>query len=224
MEKSRVYITGIAGFIGSTLAYKLHNEGYHVDGIDDLSSSDGSNVEDAPFCWEYGDFVNSKVDTDVIIHLAANSNAMDTDMEAVMDNNYYKTTKFFSNNSDKKLIFASTFLANLPRQNPYARSKHLVEEYLRATTFNYTVLRFSNVYGPNQADWGPEPNVLASWKKLYNEGKPIRIDGDGTQQRDFIHVDDVCEAIKLAIEKPSVRSNIPICTGHQVTINELMEF
>lgn len=223
MEKSRVYITGIAGFIGSTLAYKLHNEGYHVDGIDDLSSSDGSNVEDAPFCWEYGDFVNSSVDTDVIIHLAANTNAMDSDEDDMIDNNYKKSTIFIKENSDKRFIVASTCLSDLPYQNPYAKSKYLLEVYLRFTTFDYTILRFGNVYGPNQRDWGPEPNVLAAWRKAVSEGKPIRIDGDGKQVRDFIHVDDVCEAIKLSIEKDVSRENISICTGHQVSINELAD-
>jgi UDP-glucose 4-epimerase len=223
MSKS-VYITGIAGFIGSTFAKRLVSEGYEVSGIDNLSGSDGSNLENASFAWEFGDFGGiNDVNADVIVHLAAKTNARDYS-ENMIEENYFKTTGLLSRNADKRFIFASTCLVEYPQLNEYASSKYLAETYIQTFDSDYAILRFSNVYGPNQRDWGTEPNVLAAWRKARLDNQPIRIDGTGDQVRDFIHVDDVCEAIKLTIETPNAtKVTLPICTGKQVSIRELAE-
>ena len=220
-----VYITGIAGFIGSTLAKRLHSEGYEVIGIDNLSGSDGSNLEGVDFAWEVGDFDKvNKVRADVIVHLAAMTNARDFDEEKMREENYVKTRKLVAKNPDKRIIFASTCLEAKPELNFYASYKHLASHYIEEFNGDYVILKFGNVFGPNQRDWGEEPNVLAAWKKAVEEGKPIRIDGDGSQVRDFIHVDDVCEAIQKTIERPNVtKEKISICTGTQYSIREAAE-
>lgn len=220
----KIYITGIAGFIGSTLAKKLHNEGYDVTGIDNFSGSDGSNLEGVDFAWELGDFGGiNNVQADVIVHLAAKTNAREYS-DNMMEENYFKTTSLVSRNADKRFIFASTCLVEYPQLNQYANSKYLAEAYIQTFDSDYAILRFSNVYGPNQRDWGTEPNVLAAWRKARLDNQPIRIDGTGDQVRDFIHVDDVCEAIKLTIENPTVtKVTLPICTGKQISIRELSE-
>ena len=223
-NKPNVYITGIAGFIGSTLAKKLHNEGYEVTGIDNLSGSDGSNLEGVDFTWEVGDIKNVReVSADTIVHLAAITNARNSNADEMLKVNFEYTTKLFNFNYDKKFIFASTCLVAIPYLNGYAESKLNSEVYFQEWSSNYTILRFSNVYGPNQRDWGEEPNVLAAWRKAALNNEPIRIDGDGTQVRDFIHVDDICEAIKLSIEKNCNEETFTICTGRQHTIRELAD-
>jgi len=224
MSKS-VYITGIAGFIGSTLAKKLHSEGYEVSGIDNLSFSDGSNLEGTDIVWEVGDFDNvDNIRADTIIHLAAITCARYDNVTEMFEVNYRKSESLVQKFQNKRIIFASTCLTDLPYTNAYAESKYEAELYFTVAHDNNMILRFANVYGDNQRDWGPEPNVLASWKKAVREGKPIRIDGTGKQTRDFIHVDDVCQAITNTIERTDIYGlTIPICTGTQYSINELAE-
>jgi UDP-glucose 4-epimerase len=220
-----VYITGIAGFIGSTLAKYLYDDGYKVTGCDNLSYSDGSNLEGVSFPWELADCAKVEgIKADTIVHLAASTNATNTDRDEMMKENFDATMKLVNRYPDKRFIFASTCLVELPTQNLYATSKHLAETYIKAFDGDYVILRFGNVYGPNQRDWGPEPNVLAAWKKAVADGETLKITGDGKQSRDFIHVDDICEGIRATIAHPFVsKETIPLCTGVQHTINSLAE-
>jgi UDP-glucose 4-epimerase len=220
-----VYITGIAGFVGSTLAKSLRAEGYSVTGCDNLSLSDGSNLEGVDVCWEVADFADvENIEADTIVHLAALTNARSSDKDSMIQENYMHTTLLRARNPNKRFIFASTCLVAMPHLNAYARSKYLAESYLTAFGEDYVILRFGNVYGPNQRDWGEEPNVLAAWKKARAEGENLRIDGDGNQTRDFIHVSDVCDGIRQSIANKYVKAEtIALCTGKQHSINELRE-
>lgn len=85
--------------------------------------------------------------------------------------------------------------------NPYAASKAAAEMYVNAYRHSYglktIITRCNNVYGPNQY---PE-KLIPKFIKLLNENKKCTIHGDGSSLRSFIHVNDVCSAVDLILEK-----------------------
>lgn len=94
--------------------------------------------------------------------------------------------------------------------SPYAASKaasdHLVRSYGHTYGLPYTITNCSNNYGPYQF---PEKLIpLMILNAL--EGKPLPVYGDGQQIRDWLHVDDHCEAIQLVLTKGVVGSTYNI--------------
>jgi UDP-glucose 4-epimerase len=86
---------------------------------------------------------------------------------------------------------------------PYGVSKHTVEHYLFMYRANYGLsflaLRYPNVYGPRQDPRG-EAGVVAIFTGRMLADQPVIINGDGTQQRDFVYVTDCARANVLALE------------------------
>jgi UDP-glucose 4-epimerase len=80
------------------------------------------------------------------------------------------------------------------------------------------VLRFANVYGPYSAH---KQSVIAQFLQDILAGRSITIDGDGQQTRDFIYVNDLCHAIRLALESEVAGEVFQIATGVETSIREL---
>jgi UDP-glucose 4-epimerase len=215
----KVFITGIAGFIGSTLADTLILNGHTVTGCDDLSLGKAESVNHS-INWEQKNCRDlTNIDADVVVHLAAQSCARWPDDDFIWENNVV-TTALLKQVWDGPMVFASTNVAAHPSYGAYAGSKWACEQILP----NATKLRLANVYGPRQRDWGSEPGVLASWQKAEKAGDPIRIDGDGSQTRDFIHVFDVARAFQMACESGGADgSTVDICTGVQTSVKDLAD-
>ena len=215
----KVYVTGIAGFIGSTVAKQLASAGHEVSGCDDLSMGRADNVP-ADIAWVEADCRQlDALNADVLVHLAAMACARWPDDNEVWQRNLAATAHLARIHAGR-MVFASTCVAPNPLLGAYAGSKWACENILP----DATICRFGNVYGPRQRDWGPEPGVLAAWQKAEAAGEPIRIDGDGTQTRDFIHVDDVAHALCLAVENSAADGQtIDICTGTQTAVIDLAD-
>jgi len=214
----RVYITGIAGFIGSTVAVQLKEQGHDVTGCDDLSSGSMANVTPA-IRWQVKDIADlDHVNADAVIHLAAISSARHPDTDLMWRTNLAATAHLLRI-TECRMVFASTCVAPNPLLGAYAGSKWSAEKLV---TQQGVALRFGNVYGPKQRDWGDEPCVMAAWQKATRDGKPLRMDGGGSQTRDFIHVDDVARAIGLAVDTPAADGQVlDICTGVQTSIKDV---
>jgi len=215
----KVYVTGIAGFIGSTVAHKLLSAGHEVTGCDDLSMGDKDNVPTGA-SWDRKDCRDlNAIDADVVVHLAAMACARWPNDQEIWDRNVMATAHL-RDTFKGRIVFSSTCVAADPTLGAYAASKYACENILP----NATRFRFANVYGPKQRDWGPEPGVLAAWKKAEAAGGPIRIDGDGRQTRDFIHVDDVARAVVLACGTDKGDGHtLDVCTGIQTPVIELAD-
>jgi UDP-glucose 4-epimerase len=140
-----------------------------------------------------------------------------------------------------KIIFSSTGGAiygevaeekgadeNHPQEpiSPYAITKRAAEMYLHSYMVNYgikyTVLRYSNVYGPRQDPLG-EAGVIAIFcgKMLKNEQPTIF--GDGKQLRDYVFVKDVAEGNLLVLKKGD-NQIFNIGTGVGTSVNELFAY
>lgn len=157
---------------------------------------------------------------DVIVHLAANTGVQPSLRDPVMDMecnvvglvNYLEAAR---HNGVGSFVFASSS-APIGRAeppvtektvcrpiSPYGASKLAGEAYCSAYHGSYglktVALRFSNVYGPLSVRKG---SVVALFIRQALAGEPWIINGDGTQTRDFIHIDDIVSALVAAAHSP----------------------
>lgn len=215
-----ILITGGAGFIGSHLADALLSQGHKVTIIDNLSSGTKEFIPAGAHFIEKDiredlSSVFSENHFDVIYHEAAQTlvpvsiknPAYDADENIMGLLNILECARTYG---VKKIIFSSS--AAVYGENPalplkedeipapesfYGLTKWMTEKYLQLYQkiygLSYTILRYSNVYGPRQGAHG-EGGVIYIFAKALSEGKPITIFGDGTQTRDFISVHDIVSA------------------------------
>jgi UDP-glucose 4-epimerase len=138
----------------------------------------------------------------------------------------------------RKFVFASTGgavygnPAELPATercaalplDPYGASKLACESYLYTYKQNfgldYCVLRYANVYGPRQNADG-EAGVVAIFTKAMLAGRPVTINGDGRQSRDFVYVGDVAAANVAASQYGSGIYNVG--TGRPTDIETIAQ-
>lgn len=96
----------------------------------------------------------------------------------------------------------------LQPKSEYGVSKLVGEEYVKAFAkefgLNYTIIRFFNVYGPNQSAKFVMPLFIDD--AILN--RPLRIYGDGSQIRSFCHVEDAVKGIELAMFKKAADKQI----------------
>jgi UDP-glucose 4-epimerase len=109
--------------------------------------------------------------------------------------------------------------------SPYGASKLAGEGYCSAYWHTFSVptvvLRFGNVYGPGSTH---KASVVAKFIKAAVSGQPLEIYGDGRQTRDFIYVDDLVRAVKLAATvKAASGETFQIATNSETTVGELVE-
>ena len=224
----KVLVTGGAGFIGSTVADLLIDNGHDVHILDDLSTGFEKNINPAAV-FHHLDINSSeafnvlqKGDFDILCHHAAQMDVRRSVREPVFDAevNIVGTIRLLEacrTGGVKRVVYASTGGAvygepeTIPVSeshaiNPichYGVSKHTVEHYLFLYRYLYSldfvILRYPNVYGPRQNPLG-EAGVTAIFTLAYLENRPPRINGDGKQLRDYVHAKDVAMANLMAMD------------------------
>jgi len=111
--------------------------------------------------------------------------------------------------------------------SPYALQKAQNEQYaaLYDRLFNVRslALRYFNVYGPRQDPQSLYSGVISRFLARYQQGDSLTVFGDGSQLRDFIHVEDVARANCLALES-SASGILNIATGVPETLNQLLSY
>lgn len=114
--------------------------------------------------------------------------------------------------------------------NPYSFQKYEVEKYfeLIATRYplDYITLRYFNPYGPRSFNpknkFNAYSSVVGIFFNKFQEGKPLLVTGDGSQKRDFIHINDVAEANYLAaVYYTKLNTAFNIGNGSTLSILEL---
>ena len=182
---------------------------------------------------------------EAVLHQGACSDTMQTDGRYVMENNYAYTKALFEWCQDEEvpLIYASSAAVYGPGRefgetrehedplNVYAYSKFLFDQYVRkrleGRTAQVAGLRYFNVYGPNEAHKGRMASVaFHAFNQFRAEGRVklfVGSDGygDGEQQRDFVHVDDVVGVNLWLIEKREVSGIFNCGTGRAQTFNDV---
>lgn len=247
--RMRVLITGGAGFIGHNLAIRLKNNGFEVSVLDSLERSTVLAVkrleETGVPLTRVGvtDMDNVKGalrGVDVVVHAAAYTDVAESMERPVLylDKNVLGTASV-AEASLKKGVGLFIYLSSaavygdpvrLPvdenhptdPSSPYGLSKLMGEDAVRFFSrlgLRYVVLRLFNVYGPGQN--AAYAGVITRFMERVRKGLPPVVYGDGEQTRDFIHVDEVAEAVELAAGTQHVNEVFNIGSGSPVRIREL---
>lgn len=204
----KVLVTGCSGYIGSHLCKMLAND-YIVDGLD-------INDPIIPINKFYKLDIRKKLDIkepySAVIHLAALVNVGQSEKDPISyyDTNITGTVNTFSIPTDN-FIFASTGAAVNPK-SVYGMSKRAaeqcVQQHMNKHHVDYTIFRFYNVIGSDSIEPTNMDGLMYNLLQAPNRGW-FMIFGtdydtpDGTCVRDYVHVNEICHAISLAIEKHS---------------------
>ena len=244
----KILVTGGAGFIASHIVDAYIKAGHKVVVIDNLSTGNLRNLNKKAIFYrvdirdsERVNAIMKKERPEVINHHAAFISVSESarDPLSAYDANVLGTINLLVNAKGvKKFIFASTGGAlyaggqKLPATensriappSPYGMSKYLAEEaikmYAGQLGFSYTILRYSNVYGPRQNPHG-EAGVVAIFSERMIAGQPVTI-YNAKATRDYVFVGDVVSANGKSLTR-GAGETMNIGTGKETTNKMLFE-
>ena len=240
-------ITGGAGFIGSHITKTLVEQGHNVTILDNLNTGKEKNLEliKEKINFVKGDIRDNKlleeimVDTDGVFHQAALASVQDSfskpdeyhDVNVNGTENILKLAK----KNDFKVVYASSSSVygnpeKIPIEesdsknpiNPYAETKLRKEELaVKYSKIGVKVigLRYFNVFGKGQSK--EYAGVLKLFLERIRDGLPPKINGDGTQFRDFVFVGDVAEANIMSMKSEVNHEFFNVGTNTSITILDL---
>ena len=226
----KILVTGSSGYIGRHLLDVLPN--YYTVGLDRAFKPQSADkfilqniLENKMVEGEY----------DAVVHLAALVNVGDSVKNPMRyyETNVAGTLKMLEQVDYKHFIFASTGAAENPN-SPYATSKRVTEdmvrEYCQLNNKDCTILRFYNVIGSAGYDPTNMDGLMYNLIKAGMETGVFNVYGgdydtyDGTALRDYIHVTEVCTAIKSAIEVPSDGTIQNLATGSGYSVLQMVDY
>lgn len=230
MKMKKILVTGSSGYIGRHLLDVLPN--YYTVGLDNKFKPQSADK------FILQNILENKIvegEYDAVVHLAALVNVGDSVKNPMRyyDTNVTGTLKMLEHVDYKHFIFASTGAAENPT-SPYALSKRatedMVRQYCQLNNKDCTIFRFYNVIG--SAGYDPT-NVDGLMYNLITAGMETGVFNvygddydtyDGTALRDYIHVSEVCQAIKSAIELPSDGTIQNLATGSGYSVLQMVDF
>jgi len=251
-----VLVTGGCGFIGSHIVEQLLKHGARVTVIDNLSTGFEKNIAsfknkitlikksitDPSACDQ------AVAGAEVVFHLAAYTSVPGSVSNPALCHQInvdgtFNLLKAASQHGVKRFVFSSTSSVYGPREDrccetdthlnpssPYGATKLMGELYCKQFSLLFNVpcvmLRYFNVFGPRQNPDSQYAAAVAKFRQRMERNEPITIFGDGTQTRDFVHVEEVALANLIVGMAPqeSVNSQIyNIGTGKSISILELSE-
>jgi UDP-glucose 4-epimerase len=240
--RSRVLVTGGAGFIGRRLVRALTAAGHEV-AVVDLRPYSGDGVE-----MVTGDIRDDAVlaravrpGTDTIIHLAAITSVVDSidDPVGTYQTNVAATASLLelarttgvttfllaSTNAVVGNVGDETISERSPLRplSPYGATKAAAEMLLScyAGVYGMTTcaMRFSNVYGPGMQQ---KDSFIPRLMRAARDGKGVQVRGDGSMVRDVVHVDDVVQGI-LAAWRAGHIGPVILGSGQSVSVMDMVE-
>jgi len=230
---ARYLITGIAGFIGSTLAHTLVAQGHEVRGIDNLSTGNLANLDDIRHDVDFqqmdlqdaAGMKSACEGIDYVLHQGALASVPRSVKDPLTshESNINGTLNLLIAARDarvRRIVYAASSSAygdqpTQPKQedmlplplSPYAVQKLTCEYYIQSFYRSYGLegvcLRYFNIFGPRQAADSPYSGVIAQFTYKMMAGQTPTIFGDGLTSRDFNFVDNAVSANLLACTAPS---------------------
>ncbi len=247
-------VTGGAGFIGSNLVDSLIEEGHEVIIFDDMSTGDYKNlnryaryidVNISKSSLDY--YVRWFEGVDTIFHTAAKARVQPSieDPLAFNETNVTGTLRLLKLAVDTGVrrfiysasssVYGNTHVFPTPESHPtnplspYGAQKLMGEIYCKTFSQIYNIetvsLRYFSVYGERQLLKGAYCLVMGIFANQRLNNKPMTINGDGEQRRDFTYVGDVVRANILASQSDKVGNGevINIGNGENRSVNELAD-
>lgn len=217
-------VTGHKGYIGSKLFKKLKENGYNVVGID---IKDGKNI--------LNDLPNENFD--FVFHMASSSNVnycLQNPFETI-NNNVLATSKLLEwskNHNVKRVIFSSTstiYGNDIKLTNLHGLHKKISEEeckfYSNVYDLDTVSLRYFSVFSEDQHLFDSQTTIISSWKKMIQNKNCLKINGDGSQERDFVHVDDVVSAniFCMNYDEKFNGKNFDVGSGKTISLKKIKE-
>src|SRR5579864_7400925 len=229
-------ITGIGGFIGSSLARTLLARGQQVRGVDNFSTGNKENITEIAnqIDFRQADIVDldamhkACAGVDFVLHQAAIPSVPKSVVDPLGSNraNIDGTVNVLVAARDakvKRVVYAASSSAygdtpTLPKHeamtpdpiSPYAVAKLASEHYMisfyRCYGLETVALRYFNIFGPRQDPSSPYSGVLAKFITQMLRGQRPTVFGDGEQSRDFTYVDNAVEANLLACKAPAAKA------------------
>ena len=215
-DSKLVLVTGGAGFIGSHLCARLVSDGHRVIILDNyFTGSRDNHVSGVEYREGHTKDIEQHVPEtpDLIYHLGEYSRVERslTEPALVLDLNAQGTQGVveFWRKRGCRLVYAgsSTKFADggLGRdQSPYAWTKatntELVRNYAQWYELPFAIVYFYNVYGPGERS-GKYGTVIEIFRQRRLAGEPLLVNAPGTQRRNFTHIDDIIDGLRLVGEK-----------------------
>jgi UDP-glucose 4-epimerase len=228
-------VTGVAGFIGSSIARALLAQGEQVRGIDNFSTGKRENIADIlnRIDFREADLLDMDamkkvcVGVNCVFHQAAIPSVPKSVRDPLGSNqaNVDGTVNILVAARDakvKRVVYAASSSAygdtpTLPKHeemkpnpiSPYAVAKLASEYYMvsfyRCYGLETVCLRYFNIFGPRQDPTSPYSGVLAKFITQMLAGEQPTIFGDGQQSRDFTYIDNAVHANLLAAHAPAAQ-------------------
>ena len=229
-------ITGIAGFIGASLAHALVSRGEQVRGVDNFATGRRENLGKILDCIDFRETDINDLDAmhaacsgvDFVLHQAAIPSVPKSVLDPLASNraNVDGTVNVLVAARDakvKRVVYAASSSAygdtpTLPKHeamkpdpiSPYAVAKLASEQYMisfyRCYGLETVCLRYFNIFGPRQDPSSPYSGVLAKFITQMLRREPPTIYGDGEHSRDFTYIDNAVEANLLACHAPAEKA------------------
>ncbi|MCU1373549.1 MAG: GDP-D-mannose dehydratase [Actinomycetia bacterium] len=248
----KVVVTGGAGFIGANVCRTLAAAGHQAVAFDDLSTGFAANLVGVDATLVEGSILDPQAldavlaGAGAVVHLAARPSVPRSLADPMASHRVNATgtmevLEAVRRGDQAQVIVASSSsvygsnpgmpktedLVPMP-MSPYAASKLAAESYAlaHAAAFGLDVLafRFFNVFGPLQPAGHAYAAVIPAFVDAALAGRPLPVQGDGRQTRDFTFVSTVAEVITSAVER-RVHDPRPVnlAYGSRVSLLELVE-
>ncbi len=247
-----IFITGVAGFLGSNLADYYINKGFKVSGCDNLVGGDLENIPSKVIFYQGNcedlDFMTraTKEKVNVLCHTAAyaHEGLSSVSPTLICSNNVTGSTSVFTaaiRNKVKRIVYCSSMARygnikvpfreddKLNPVDPYGVSKVAAERILEILCnthdVEYNIAVPHNIIGPKQKYDDPYRNVVSIMINLMLQKRKPIIYGDGNQKRCFSDIDDCLYCLdKLITDKKIVSQVVNIGPDEEyISINELFE-
>ncbi len=185
-------VTGSNGFVGKNL----------LEFTSSISNSYGFDLSNTFTEFNAIKNILDDINPDVIFHVGACSNTLESNVNYMMELNYESTKILvdWCKKNSKRMIYsssASSYGVNGYPSNLYGWSKYAAEGYVISN--NGIALRYFNVYGPFENHKGKMASFVYQAYSNNKSGIPIRL-FPGSPRRDFVYIDDVVSANIFAFE------------------------
>ena len=246
----RCVVLGGSGFLGQRLCERLVGEGFRVLSVS--RSGAPTRIRDPWYSkveWvaaPLGSDKSVKVleSSDLLFHLSSSTVPLTSNSDIMFDleSNLLATVRVLEVVASKirRVVFVSSggTVYGVPKQNPidethptdpicsYGIQKLAIEKYLQLfhsiAGLDSIILRVSNMYGESQSSEG-QVGAVAHFIDNAIHGRPVEIWGDGSIIRDYIHVDDVVDALLASVKYGGSDRIFNIGTGRGVSLNQLVD-